>query len=113
MIEIIVLGLVAIAGFAAIVFTYYLTTKERSKLLDRLMARTFQEYEYYDKIVPEEVEETKKLRDEAREIRDTEDEEAKTIDEEYAPELKSLKSFEEEWSGDEVDLEKLRAMNKE
>lgn len=113
MIEIIALMIVAIAGFAAIVFTYHLTTKERSKLLDRLMARTFQEYEYYDKIVPEEVEETRKLRDEARGKRDTEDEEAKEIDEEYAPEIKSLKNFEEQWEGEEVDLDKLREMNKE
>ena len=109
----IILGIVAVAGFAAIVLMYHLSKKNESKLLDRLMARTFQEFEYYDKIVPEEVEETKKLRSEAREMRSGEDEEAKEIDEEYAPELKSLKNFEEEWSGDEVDLEKLRSMNKE
>lgn len=113
MINIIVLGIIAVAGFTAIVLMYHLSKKNESKLLDRLMARTFQEYEYYDKIVPGEVEETKELRDEARKIRESEDAEAKSEDEEYAEEISSLKSFEEQWEGEEVDLEKLRTMNKE
>ena len=113
MINIIVLGMVAIAGFAAIVLMYHLSKKNESKLLDRIMAKSYEQLEYYDQIVPGEVEETKKLRDEARKLRSGEDEEAKEIDEKYAPEIESLKNFEEEWSGEEVNLEELRKMNKE
>ena len=113
MIDIIVLGIISVAGFAAIVLIYHLSKKNESKLLDRIMAKSFEEYEYYDQIVPGEVDETKKLRVEARKLRSGEDTEAKEIDEEYAPEIKSLKNFEEQWEGDEVDLEKLREMNKE
>jgi ABC-type bacteriocin/lantibiotic exporter with double-glycine peptidase domain len=102
------LVIISVAAIAAIVLMFKWSIQERSKMLNRLMSRNYQEYEYYDKIVPEEVDEIKKLREEARGIRKTEDEEAKIQDARYQAEIDQLKQFEEEWNPEEVDLEKLK-----
>lgn len=101
--------IVSLVAMGLLVLQSYLFYRERSKLLDRIMAKTYDQFEYYDKIVPEEVDEVKRLRDEARVTRKFEDEEAKAIDEEYAEEREVLDTqFEEDWEADEVDLKKLK-----
>jgi hypothetical protein len=108
MIELIILGATTVVGYAAIIFMYYLTTRERSKLLDRIMARTYQEYEYHDKMYETDIKETEKLRDEAREERLEDDEIKQELDVEYRRERDMLKEMDEDWEEEEVDMEKFR-----
>ena len=105
MYELLALGIVAIA---ALFFQQWLHIKERSSLLDRIMANNYQEFNYYRKMFEGEVEELKKQRDEAKEDISEEDEIKEQMDEEYKKEREFIDSTDEDWEADEVDLPELR-----
>lgn len=88
----------------SVLFEYW-HRKEKKDLLSRIMARNFQEYEYYNKAFKEEVGEMGKLRDEARDNRKTEE-----AEEEITPreKLNTLDSFDEDWDEDDIDMAKLK-----
>jgi hypothetical protein len=88
-----------------------LNRKERKELLDRIMSKNYQEYEYYKEKYPVDVEEVVKVRDEARNVRAqspmTEQDFEKPLD----PEVKQfLESTEVDWNPEEVDVAKLKEM---
>ena len=100
-----ILGVVAIA---ALFFQQWLHIKERSSLLDRIMANNYQEFNYYRKMFEGEVEELKEQRKEVKE-EDKEDAEIKKeMDLEYTKEREFIKGTEEDWTEEEVDLKELR-----
>ncbi len=89
---IIVLGM--IIGF------YLLERKEREKLNNRLMAKDFKEYKYFDKKFDKDIKEDEKIHDEAR----TEREEAgKVLRKEYQDQPKKHKT--EQDVAEEIDEE--------
>ena len=105
MYELLALGIVAIV---ALFFQQWLHIKERSSLLDRIMANNYQEFNYYRKMFEGEVEELKKQRDEAKEDISEEGEIKEQMDEEYKKEMEFIDSTDEDWEADEVDLPELR-----
>jgi hypothetical protein len=86
----------------------YFNRRERGRLLDRLMARNFAEFEYYDKKFMPDIEEVKTLRKEAKEVRES----IKVAPERIAgvddPVEKFIKSYEEDWGLDEIDRGKVQ-----
>ena len=100
-----ILGVVAIA---ALFFQQWLHIKERESLLNRVMARDYEQFQYYEKMFKGEVKELKDQRDVIKE-EDKEDAEIKKeMDLEYTKEREFIKGTEEDWEESEVDLEKLR-----
>ena len=105
MYELLILGVVAIA---ALFFQQWLHIKERSSLLDRIMANNYQEFNYYRKVFEGEVEELKEQRDEAKKEGSEDAEIKKELDVEYEKEQEFIKNTDEDWEGEEIDYEKLR-----
>ncbi len=70
---------------------------EKKKLLNRLMAKNFDQFEYYENKYAEDVKEVAALRDESRKERDQGEAKAIVVDDET-----SLHQFEEEWSEEEL-----------
>lgn len=100
-----ILGIIAIG---ALVFQGWLFSRERKSLLDRIMARDYEQFEYYQKMFKGEVEELKEQRKEAKE-EDREDAEIKKeMDLEYTKEKEFIKGTEEDWEESEIDLKELR-----
>lgn len=91
-----------------IVLLSYLFYKERQQLLNRIMARDFQEYEYHDKMYKTDIKETEKVRDTARKEQGEDAEIEEELDLEYKEEKKFMKGTDEDWAEDEVDLQELR-----
>jgi hypothetical protein len=90
-----------------------LNRKERDRTLNRLMAKNFQEFNYFDKKYDTDLKEVELLRDEERQEREIKAEEK----EQGLPDDKALetfvKGFEEEW-GEDINRAKLKeAMAKE
>ena len=86
----------------------YLFYKERKSLLDRIMAESYKEYEYFRKMYDKDIKETEKLRKDARVEDEVDKEIEKEIDAEYEKEKEFLKQTEEDCEEDEIDLPKLR-----
>lgn len=106
-----ILGVVAIA---ALFFQQWLHIKERESLLNRIMANSYQEYEYYKKMFEGEVEELKVQRDEAKKETEEETEIKKEVDLEFKEERKFIGETDEDWNEEEVDMPELRKrINKE
>ena len=105
MYELLILGTVAIA---ALFFQQWLHIKERESLLNRIMANNYQEYEYYKKMFEGEVKELKYQRDDVKKESKDDADIKKELDLEYSKEKKFLEQTEEDWSEDDIDLEKLR-----
>jgi len=103
--DLLILGALAIA---ALFFQNWLHIKERESLLSRIMANSYQEYEYYQKMFEGEVKELKKQRDEAKEESREEKEIKEEMDLEYEKEKEFLEQTEEDWEEEEVDMSKLR-----
>lgn len=98
-------------GFIAI-FCWYVVSDifnrlERNKLLNRLMARNYQEYEYYDKKYKKDLKEVESLRDESRRDRTTGDIEPIQPPDEAAATDRIIAAFEEDWGEGEVDKTKV------
>lgn len=78
--------------------------KERRVLLNRIMSRNYEEFKYYEEKYPEDIKEVKKMRTETRTEREELKEEPLDIAraEEFEAEL------EEDWSPEELNLEKIK-----
>lgn len=86
-----------------------LARRERSKLLDRLMARDYREYMYYDRKYPHDLKELELMRAEDRQLRAESPYREQTLEEEVPAEVKRfLDSTESDWKADEVDIEKIK-----
>lgn len=109
MYELLALGIVAIA---ALFFQQWLHIKERESLLNRIMANSYKEYEYYQKMFEGEVKELKDQRDKAKEDISEEEEIKEQMDLEYKKEKEFVKTTDEDWEDEEVDYEKLREIRK-
>lgn len=108
--ELLALGIVAIV---ALFFQQWLHIKERESLLNRIMANSYQEYEYYQKMFEGEVKELKKQRDEAGEEVSEDEEIKKEMDVEYEKEQEFIKNTDEDWEDEDIDYKKLRERIKE
>ena len=91
----------------------YLFYKERKELLNRIMSKSYEQFEYFQKMFPGEVKEVEKLREDEREKSSEDEEIKKELDLEYAKEKEFLEKTEEDWEESEVDLPKLRERIKE
>ena len=103
--ELLALGIVAIA---ASFFQQWLHIKERESLLNRIMANSYKEYEYYQKMFEGEVKELKDQRKEAQKEKTEDDEIKEIMDVEYKKEKEFIEGTEEDWDESEVDFKKLR-----
>ena len=110
MYELLILGIVAIV---ALFFQQWLHIKERSSLLDRIMANNYQEFNYYRKMFEGEVEELKEQRDTAKKEDGEDAEIKKEIDLEYEKEKEFIKNTDEDWEGEDIDYKELRGRIKE
>ena len=86
----------------------YLFYKERKELLNRNMAKSYEQYEYFQKMFKAEVDEVKKLREDARAKAGEDDEIKSELDLEYKKEREFIEQTEEDWPVEEVDLPELR-----
>ena len=105
MYELLTLGIVAIA---ALFFQQWLHIKERESLLNRIMARDYEQFEYFQKQFKGEVEELKDLREDAREKKGVDTEIKEEMDLEYKKEKEFIDKTDEDWNEDDVDLPELR-----
>ena len=111
---IISLSVISIVSIAAIIFQQWLFANERKTLLDRIMAKDYAQYEYYQKMFKEEVDELTKLRDDTRTEKKQEDEFDKEMDKEFSVEKKFVEGIDEDFAVEDVDLPKLReVLNKD
>ena len=74
---------------------------EKKKLLNRLMAKNYDQYEYYEEKYQKDVAEVAALRDESRKEREKGEEDVVRVDDEV-----DLDQFEEEWSSEEMEQTK-------
>lgn len=81
-----------------------LHAKERKTLLNRVMARNYEEFKYYEEKYPGDVKEVKGLREEARIER--EETKKEPLDEVKTKEF--TQNLEEDWDSEEMDLEKIK-----
>ncbi len=98
------------------VFLYHVYSEEKNRrerkdLLNRIMSKNYQEYEYYDKKYPADVKEVEAIREEARDIRGTSPMTEQDFEKPLDPEVKQfLESTEVDWNPEEVDVDKLKEM---
>lgn len=85
-----------------------LSKEERKELLDRIMSKNYEQFEYYQNMFQEEVEELKKMRGDAREIDEIDEEIKEEQDLEYKKEKKFLDQVDEDFNEEDVDLPELR-----
>lgn len=91
-----------------IILLSYLFYKERKELLNRIMANSYEQYEYYQKMFKGEVEELKKERDAVREETNEDAEIKRELDLEHGTEQEFVDGMDEDWAEGEVDLPELR-----
>jgi len=100
--------ILSVVAIAALFFQGWLNQKERKSLLNRVMAKNFEELNYYETMFKGEV---KELKDQ-RAIATKETEEEKEIKEEmdlkYKKEVDFIEKSDEDWEVDEIDLPALR-----
>lgn len=105
--ELILTGII-VGLFGWNVISDLLARHERERLIDRIMAKDYQEFEYYDKKYQGDLDEVEKLRDEDRKIR-KEDKEAFAEDVKLDDKTKRyLEGMESDWSPVELDTKKLK-----
>lgn len=99
-----------VIGFMAYLFykAWQLSVKERKELLDRIMSKNYEQFEYYQNMFKEEVEELKKVRDDARVVDEIDEEIKKEQDLEYKKEKEFLDQIDEDFDEADVDLPELR-----
>ena len=85
-----------------------LSKAERAELLDRIMAKDYEQLEYFKKMFPGEVEEVKNLREDARKVDEVDEEIKKEQDLEYKREKEFLDQVDEDFNEEDVDLPELR-----
>lgn len=104
---VVTLGAVSITTIAGLIFQNWLHMKERTQLLSRIMAKSLEEYEYYEKMFKGEVKELKDRRDDLNK-EDKEIEEV--VDSEYEKEAKFVEELDMGIKPEDVDLKKIRDM---
>ena len=105
----------------AIMLSFYLfylerksSAKERSELLDRIMAKDYEQFEYFQKQFEGEVKELKEQRDAVRKKSGVDEEIKEEMDLEYKKEKEFIEKTDEDWNENEVDVPELRKrLNKE
>ena len=105
-------------GFGVMTVLYLLerfwARKDMEKMLNRIMARGFEEYQYYDKKYQTDLGELKKIRNEERKVRDYEEKDVFEDDsiskDNKAKVQKILKQYDSDYGIDEVDQEKVLEM---
>jgi len=108
-------------GFGIMTVLYLLerfwARSDMEKMLNRIMARGFEEYQYYDKKYQTDLNELKKIRKEERKIRKYEEQDVfqdDSLDKEKKKKIQEvLDQFGSDWGEDEVDVEKVLEMEKE
>lgn len=98
-----------VAIFATVVgyglFADIQNRRERTKLLNRIMARDYKEFEYFDKKFKSDVDEEVNLRKETRQMIAETDASSEAA---TPPEVKKfLSEVEEDWTESDLDLQKL------
>ena len=83
-----------------------LHAKERKTLLNRVMARNYEEFKYYEEKYPGDIKEVKGLREEARTEREETKSTTEPLDEARAKEFAG--NLEEDWDSEELNLEKIK-----
>jgi len=90
---------------------HLLDRKERRELLNRVMSKNYQEFEYYDKKYPTDIKEMEELRDEARDARKTQPLKDSDFEQDIPKDVaKFLDATETDWRPDEVDVDKIKEM---
>lgn len=108
-------------GFGVMTVLYLLerfwARKDMEKMLNRIMSRGFEEYQYYDKKYQTDLGELKKIRKEERKVRDYEEKdvfEDDSINKDDKEKVrKILKQYDSDYGIDEVDTEKVLEMEEE
>lgn len=106
-------GYIIYCLFAYIVYRDIINDRRIKDLLNRIMARNFEEHQYYAKKYDTDLKEVVKMRDEAREERT--DELKEVVDSVENREVdRVIENFEEDWGENEVDRTKIADLvNKE
>lgn len=99
------LGIAFLSLLAWHIFSEISNRRERTKLLDRIMARTYVEYEYYDKKFPEDV---KTVREAEKAVIATEKTALDESSEISPDQQKFLDGMDEDWRRETIDTAKLR-----
>ena len=85
--------------------------RERKDMLNRIMSKNYQEYQYYAKKYPVDVKEVEALRNEARDVRGASPMTEQNFERPVDPEVKQfLEGTEVDWNPEEVDVDKLKEM---
>lgn len=99
-------GYIIYCLFAYIVYRDIINDRRVKDLLNRIMARSFDEHQYYAKKYDTDLKEVGKMRDEAREEREADLKSA--VDEDNSAEVdKIISNFDEDWGENEVDRTKI------
>ena len=99
-------GYIIYCLFAYIIYRDIVNDRRFKDLLNRLMARNFEEHQYYAKKYDGDLKEVKELRDESRKERTEELKEV--IDEATEKEVdRVIAGFDEDWADNEVDRTKI------
>jgi len=100
-----ILGAIAIT---ALFFQNWLHIKERKSLLNRIMARDYEQLNYYENMFKGEVKELKDQRDIVKKETEEEAEIKRGNDEEFKKEREFIEGTEEDWDEEEIDLPALK-----
>jgi len=105
--DIMYLGVIA---FMSYLFykAWKLSKAERKDLLDRVMAKDYEQYEYFQSMFKKDIEEMEKIRDDVRGVDEVDEEIKKEQDLEYTKEKKFLEQVDEDFNEEDVDLPELR-----
>jgi hypothetical protein len=105
-------GYIIYLMFGYIIYRDIINDKRIKDLLNRIMARNFEEHQYYAKKYDKDLKEVGKMRDEAREERDNDLKDV--VDSELDNEEKKIMSeFDEDWADNEVDKTKVADLIKD
>jgi len=100
--------ILSVVAIAALFFQGWLNQKERKTLLNRVMAKDYEQLNYYESMFKGEVKELKDQRDVTRKEMGEDEEIKKEVDAEYAKEKEFIEGTDEHWNEEDVDLPKLR-----
>jgi hypothetical protein len=98
-------GYIIYALLGWLIVSDLLNRHERIKLLNRVMAKNYQEFEYYDKKYEGDLKEVEALRDESRDGRVEEIQANEELEDK--DNRKIMDAFDEDWANDEIDKTKI------
>ena len=100
--------ILSVVAIAAVFFQGWLNQKERKSLLNRVMAKDYEQLNYYEKMFQGEVKELKDQRSVVRKEMGEDEEIKKEVDAEFEKERKFIGETDEHWNEEDVDLPELR-----